>query len=1157
MRWYYKFLARRPFLMVLGIGVFSLACITVSFTTKKLPDFSDATAGFEARGTAISQRLTAWRNLLEETKVGGKLVADPNDIFLEQDYYNAQHHEHKNKKHKKKKTQKTNKKKFKEKMKELKDYARNDTKSEGPSRNLDANDTFEFGRHTYGIDEDDNREMIESSNTKWMSLRNSNPPIQEIVNVGGTAGFFCGEPMKEYSHMVIQRSELNKNDSKSSLFDIDYLLGMCNLELEMQKINLYDEFCEKQSNSCCRPWSLPNYIALLSNKSSCLEIDKDDVSSVQNLLLSCHVYYINMKLSNDCEKYRCFAPVECTRHDAIYNIFHYLADMNFIKLNATSIYLSNAMLFLPIARSQSVLPLFREFEKKTLANDYVEIVAIDMGLKNVLFDECLKVDFWLLLLGATFVMFSIWIYTSSLFVTFMTLLLILFSLGIAYFVYMLVFEIPFFPFMNVLAAVVIVGIGADEAFIFIKIWRCTTEERIRNSGGGPTLSSPSTSYSDSTHRETLNSLMATTLKHAAVSMLVSSLTTAAAFYASYMTQITAIKCYGIFAGTTIIANYLLMVTWTPASVSIMERIPFSLESCMSAKVSQKLHKSITRLGKLAEDFIINAVVKLSVLWIALLGSLGIVSMVIVLYWPSIQLPDTPDFQLFDSKHPFELYDMKFRDKFWFEKSITSVDNYNLPLRFVWGVKPIDNGNYLDPFSRGELYFDNNFNMSSKESQKWLLEFCKKIKEQQFYQYSFGILMPNCFIENFVSWMNRECFDPMEEVDRSPCCKTSKFPFEPEIFEKCLILSLTTLYATPREFFTPGVAGPKFRRPDFKLNMTLSPEMKALIVEYESNVPYTLVYSDVETFVSEVEKWFSNEMKSAPVGMQNGWFTSELTFFDLQDTLSKGTVVSILISMSISLGVLLFVTLNVLVSFYAVITMTFSIFTTIAILILLGWKLNILESISISTAIGLVVDFSLHYSVHYRLSSSGSRESATIFAMSRMLGPSAMAAITTGAAGAFMMFSTILPYIQIGIFLVIVISLSWIYATLFLMSLLNVIGPQYGFMQFSYPKIGKQRKKKLNGTDFRERKNNTVVSEQLLTPSSSAVGDLINSETHELDSLTSNSVATKPTLNLPEIPQASDYERVFNRIASLSKEYRSPSTGSAVTVVLVDDHDGKI
>lgn len=72
-----------------------------------------------------------------------------------------------------------------------------------------------------------------------------------------------------------------------------------------------------------------------------------------------------------------------------------------------------------------------------------------------------------------------------------------------------------------------------------------------------------------------------------------------------------------------------------------------------------------------------------------------------------------------------------------------------------------------------------------------------------------------------------------------------------------------------------------------------------------------------------------------------------------------------------------------------------------------------------------------------------------------------------------------------------------------------------------------------------------------------MGDLINSETHELDSLTSNSVATKPTLNLPEIPQASDYERVFNRIASLSKEYRSPSTGSAVTVVLVDDHDGKI
>lgn len=71
-------------------------------------------------------------------------------------------------------------------------------------------------------------------------------------------------------------------------------------------------------------------------------------------------------------------------------------------------------------------------------------------------------------------------------------------------------------------------------------------------------------------------------------------------------------------------------------------------------------------------------------------------------------------------------------------------------------------------------------------------------------------------------------------------------------------------------------------------------------------------------------------------------------------------------MAIALMVLFLVTLNVLLSFYAILTVTCIIFTTVAILIFCGWKLNILESITISTAIGLAVDFSLHYSLHYRL-----------------------------------------------------------------------------------------------------------------------------------------------------------------------------------------------
>lgn len=83
-----------------------------------------------------------------------------------------------------------------------------------------------------------------------------------------------------------------------------------------------------------------------------------------------------------------------------------------------------------------------------------------------------------------------------------------------------------------------------------------------------------------------------------------------------------------------------------------------------------------------------------------------------------------------------------------------TDSFKLPLRFVWGIEPIDNGNYLDPLSRGNLFFDKSFDISSPQSQVWLLNFCRDLKDQVFTSMSLGLLLPNCFIENFITWMSR-------------------------------------------------------------------------------------------------------------------------------------------------------------------------------------------------------------------------------------------------------------------------------------------------------------------------------------------------------------------------------------------------------------------
>lgn len=95
----------------------------------------------------------------------------------------------------------------------------------------------------------------------------------------------------------------------------------------------------------------------------------------------------------------------------------------------------------------------------------------------------------------------------------------------------------------------------------------------------------------------------------------------------------------------------------------------------------------------------------------------------------------------------------------------------------------------------------------------------------------------------------------------------------------------------------------------------------------------------------------NQLRTAPKGMRGGWFISNLEFYELQRTLHEGTIWAIAVSLTLALIVLALVTLNPLVSLYAIITIGAVIIVTVAILILLGWKLNILESVAVTTAIG--------------------------------------------------------------------------------------------------------------------------------------------------------------------------------------------------------------
>lgn len=246
------------------------------------------------------------------------------------------------------------------------------------------------------------------------------------------------------------------------------------------------------------------------------------------------------------------------------------------------------------------------------------------------------------------------------------------------------------------------------------------------------------------------------------------------------------------------------------------------------------------------------------------------------------------------------------------------------------------------------------------------------------------------------------------------------------------------------------------------------------------------------------------METAPPGLRNGWFYSHLGFYDLQKTLIEDTIMSAFIALFLAFIIMFFVTTSISLTIITVVTIFFIICTTIAVLVLMGWHLNVLESIATSVAIGLSVDFSLHYTIEYQLACEDSpRATAISKALSLMACPSLMGAITTGASGAFMLPSDVLPYAQLGIFLIIIMFISWFYSTFFLVSLLSVFGSDYDHGPYPYRCCRKLQHINTNERHKRHTRHaspfSNVASESTVSCISTAV---VNQATaHELDTLT--------------------------------------------------------
>lgn len=104
----------------------------------------------------------------------------------------------------------------------------------------------------------------------------------------------------------------------------------------------------------------------------------------------------------------------------------------------------------------------------------------------------------------------------------------------------------YFGIFQVLAVFIILGIGADDIFVYFDTWRGSAHEQ----------------------HDSLEARVSSCYRHASKSMLITSLTTMIAFVANAFSPLLAVKSFGLFAGLVVLVNYVSVITFFPSLVLV-------------------------------------------------------------------------------------------------------------------------------------------------------------------------------------------------------------------------------------------------------------------------------------------------------------------------------------------------------------------------------------------------------------------------------------------------------------------------------------------------------------------------------------------------------------------------------------------------------------
>uniref|UniRef100_A0A5K4FCP4 SSD domain-containing protein n=1 Tax=Schistosoma mansoni TaxID=6183 RepID=A0A5K4FCP4_SCHMA len=609
------------------------------------------------------------------------------------------------------------------------------------------------------------------------------------------------------------------------------LFDLCKLKLRITHLSTYQELCYRKSsklynnthlltvdnkiiidrtkhNSCCSIWCLPSMIASIFNKQSCEQLEYIDAKQASELISTCYPAFLSGHLRRSCwDNYGTdpgllcplVYPSQCLYSPLLPIILAALLPNDSNNFNNWG----KSLMVLPIHATGSHL-FFNEIENEYKSGRLTEGLHIPFHFDGIYIQEYDEIvtqllyrdTSWLFIsLICLLILLTIW--TRTIFIPILTVLAIIWSLLTAYTVYTIVLKIPHFPVINLLAIVLVTGLGADDLLVFYQIWKqkrfmlaqTTVIEHVDHDNNLNTTPNFKTQELISTDQNNLLSISSSlnnrtniisnkcfntdeihsismnhlqndqltneqqlteclyyTLLHAIPSMTLTTISTICGLLVNLFSSIIAIKRFTIFASFVIIFNYIFIILMIIPMIIIFELNYFSLYKNFMNLLFYKYYQSFIKLINQLILLFNKLIIKFNLIFPFIIIITLLFTCYQLLWLRKFNIPSNHyhSSTFLPINHPLEQFTHKYiNHSFWTESNLHYYQNL-LKINFIWGPKPYDERNifnYNDDIyihSKLLLYSSNMINFTSIHSRLWLLKFCNELKRMPFLFQSFPI-----------------------------------------------------------------------------------------------------------------------------------------------------------------------------------------------------------------------------------------------------------------------------------------------------------------------------------------------------------------------------------------------------------------------------------